>query len=545
MPTAATSSPPAPRAHLPLLVAALTGLAAAQRFVHDDAFIAFRYARHLAQGHGLVWNVGERVEGYTDFLWTLLMAAAMRLGLEPVATSIVLGLAAFAAALAATYSLGRRCDLSHGAGLLMVALLGTNHTFYRFATGGLESSLQCALLAWATVAVLDALDAGLHARRALGLSALLTLAVLTRPDSVVIAGVLGAAALLAAATRRDRHAGAGALALIAPMALVLGAWTAWRVRYYGDLLPNTFWAKVGPGETLLQGAGYAASFALFYFAPLVLLAPFVRWGALARAVDRRVALLAAVVATWTAAVVWEGGDFMEYRFFVAVLPAIVVLAGWAVIRHGRGPLVTAAFAVLMLGASFAQSRRATLPLGIETVRQMSGHIEYLSQDWDGVGRALHRLFRAEDGVSIATTAAGAVPYYAELPAVDMHGLTDRWIARHGMAYSRRSGHRRLATIADLRRRSVTLVLGHPQQDEVADRDRHVFRLADLQRFRVYADRLDELPAGVRVIELPTSATYDVPALYLTPNAAVERGIREQGWRTYPVLPDSVSPARAR
>ena len=50
-------------------------LAWQHRFLQDDAFISFRYARNLATGHGLVWNPGERVEGYTNFLWTLLMAA--------------------------------------------------------------------------------------------------------------------------------------------------------------------------------------------------------------------------------------------------------------------------------------------------------------------------------------------------------------------------------------------------------------------------------------------------------------------------------------
>ena len=51
--------------------------------VAEDAFIAFSFAKNLASGHGLVWNPGEPpVEGYTDFLWVLLSAAAIRLGLS-------------------------------------------------------------------------------------------------------------------------------------------------------------------------------------------------------------------------------------------------------------------------------------------------------------------------------------------------------------------------------------------------------------------------------------------------------------------------------
>ena len=43
------------------------------RFFYDDAFITFRYAANLAHGHGLVFNPGERVEGYSNFLWTVLL----------------------------------------------------------------------------------------------------------------------------------------------------------------------------------------------------------------------------------------------------------------------------------------------------------------------------------------------------------------------------------------------------------------------------------------------------------------------------------------
>ena len=52
-------------------------------FLGDDAFISFRYARNLAEGHGLVWNPGEAVEGYTNFLWVVLMAAGIGAGAEP------------------------------------------------------------------------------------------------------------------------------------------------------------------------------------------------------------------------------------------------------------------------------------------------------------------------------------------------------------------------------------------------------------------------------------------------------------------------------
>src|SRR5262245_5079445 len=58
--------------------------AAAYWFLTDDAFISFRYARNFSAGAGLVFNPGfERVEGYSNFLWVLILAAGNRLGWAP------------------------------------------------------------------------------------------------------------------------------------------------------------------------------------------------------------------------------------------------------------------------------------------------------------------------------------------------------------------------------------------------------------------------------------------------------------------------------
>ena len=74
---------------LTLRIAALAGREG-QHLLFDDAFISFRYAQNFANGLGLVFNEGERVEGYTNFLWTVLLAGAARLGLDIVSTSVVL-----------------------------------------------------------------------------------------------------------------------------------------------------------------------------------------------------------------------------------------------------------------------------------------------------------------------------------------------------------------------------------------------------------------------------------------------------------------------
>src|SRR5581483_12303609 len=77
-----------------LVAAAAAGLIAHSllwNFVTDDAFISFVYSRNLAKHGQLVFNLGEHVEGYTNFLWTVLLAGLMKVGLQPEIMSRVLG----------------------------------------------------------------------------------------------------------------------------------------------------------------------------------------------------------------------------------------------------------------------------------------------------------------------------------------------------------------------------------------------------------------------------------------------------------------------
>ena len=76
-------------------------------FTIDDAYITFRYAGNLARGHGPVYNPGERVEGYTSFLWMLLMAVVSAIGWDPVIAAKVLGTACSLLTLLVTYRLAR------------------------------------------------------------------------------------------------------------------------------------------------------------------------------------------------------------------------------------------------------------------------------------------------------------------------------------------------------------------------------------------------------------------------------------------------------
>ncbi|HEX9671069.1 MAG TPA: hypothetical protein VGC93_16500, partial [Thermoanaerobaculia bacterium] len=113
----------------------------------DDAFISFRYAANLAEGHGLVFNVGERVEGYTNFLWTLLLAGGAALGLDLPRLSVALAAAAGIAAIGLLARLARHAlpetPLLAALPPLLWAALGSQP---RFVVSGMETLLFAALL---------------------------------------------------------------------------------------------------------------------------------------------------------------------------------------------------------------------------------------------------------------------------------------------------------------------------------------------------------------------------------------------------------------
>ena len=542
---------------LVVLVVALAALAWHLRFLQDDAFISFRYAANLAHGHGLVWNPGEQIEGYTNFLWTLLLGGAVALGLDPAPTSLVLGIACFVLTLLATFRLARFVLGSAWPALGVVALLGTNYSFAAYATGGLETQLQACLLTWAAhLALSAAFEDRARPSRLAGLSLVCGLALLTRLDSalfVAVLGVLVVVALYRPAWLARPHAvssagagvarpGRGALVwLFLPALLLVGPWLAWKWGYYGDLLPNPFHVKVGSGTSLVRGLYYVALFCvsyLFAHVPVLVLAAFARRPAALR--EPAGALLGLALA-WTLYVVGVGGDFMEFRFLVPMLPVGFVLAGWLFFARVRPVWLRVALALAVVGGSAHHALTfGRVQHGVESVELLQAHIT--SEHWSQAGERLAETFPAgPDDVTIATTAAGVIPYYSGLRTVDMLGLNDRWIARHGEVVGTRPGHRRWAPLGYLLRRRVNLVIGHPWV--VLRAFRPSFEsLEELVRNSVpFEGPLPEAARAARLVELPLDRRTKLLMLYLVPSPRVEQALQRGALTVVPLGGAPASP----
>ena len=220
-------------------------------FLCDDAFVSFRYARNLLEGHGLVFNPGEYVEGYSNFLWVLELAALWGVfGLRPEQVAPWLSVACTGGTLTAmVWWIARLPGLSHR-GLMAWMALGLVCSSATFAVwtsaGGLETRqfTMCIVLAVVGLTLYP------ERRRALlGVSLSLAAASLTRPEGPLFAACCFGwyAVQRRVATDTWRRDWRSVACLVVPFVMLVGAHYLFRYTYYGEWLPNTYYAKyVGP-----------------------------------------------------------------------------------------------------------------------------------------------------------------------------------------------------------------------------------------------------------------------------------------------------------
>ena len=492
-------------------------------FLCDDAFISFRYARNLAEGAGLVFNPGfERVEGYSNFLWVLILAAGAALGIPPERLANPLLLACGAGLLWLVLRHARE-SLPQGVSPLWLAFplaaLALNRSFAVWSTSGLETRLFELFAVGGVLASAAELRSAQPGRADLPRSSLwLAGAALTRPDGVGIA-LCVLAARIAIERARGRFAWPAALRAIAIVALPVAAQLLFRWLYYGDLVPNTYHAKVGGRSWWSVGALHLASFALEYAAWLWL--PLLAAGALALLRDGRgefPLLCAAAVLPHALYFASIGGDHFEYRPLDLYLPLAALLAfhGACALRRraarwGRA-LPLAVFALLALSNLLPELAHRDHPPGYRTgfpgetprddyraelidtrarawllrVPGLRDQVEALNavaarttRHFVGVRQEEHAAFLASaelearwlrEGVLagwipadafVAIDSVGAIPYRTRLRTLDRLGLTDRRVAREGEPGIRRSmGHEKHASEAYRVLRGVDLDSAH-------------------------------------------------------------------------------------
>jgi hypothetical protein len=518
-------------------------------WICDDAFITLRYVDHANDGLGLVYNRGERVEGYTHFLWTILIWLFARLGIDPVRAATWLPVPFYLGTLWLLLRAGgvrgagpSRANAGRGTTPLLpggsgtaggtallwpvAALLWAVHReALVFASSGLETAAYTffLLLGFHLAAAADA------PRGRTAAVCAYTIATLLRPEGAMHLGIALAYNLMRAPRGARRRELVLSLGLVAAMLLPL---VVWRYLYYRDWLPNPFYAKSAARPYWEQGWYYVWLYFRYYAAlgiaavaglVLVLLRP----GPLVLAV-----LHAAGVVVATA---YVGGDFMFARFLLPATPFLALLAAHAVRQAGRLRL---AGALLVVTATLAGGvwrehtlRWPKMPRGI-----VDEHSFYPPADVAARrerARVVAACLESTDAAFLVLGAQAMLAYFGRFPvALEMHGLTDRTIARLPLGDRGRPGHERRPPLEYLLERRVRFLILQPGSEprrpyarirfgelvgEIVTYDRalmeHVRRCADVEfvEFPAYLDdylqRAQAMPPGALARDLEAFRVY--------------------------------------
>ena len=316
-----------------LLVAGLVPVLATDA-PQDDAYITYRYARNFANGDGFVFNAGEEpVEGYTNFLWTLIIGLGMRAGFDPERFAPGLGLAATVGVALLTALLARALGARSWLAALAALVYAVRPGLTVHAMSGLETPLFALLLLGG---LLPRMRSERRPRDDLVSGLCLALTALTRPEGMLLFGLLELADAFAALRTRQGIAPwlGSAVRRAIPFVLIVGAHLAWRLSKYGDWVPNTFHAKVA-GGSVVWAHGFGYSFDAIRSLGLILFAlPYLLAGAVE---GRRARLTCLWISTvYLVYVGYVGGDYIPgFRFLLPIMPLWCALSASSLDLAGR------------------------------------------------------------------------------------------------------------------------------------------------------------------------------------------------------------------
>jgi hypothetical protein len=385
-------------------------------FSIDDAAISWRYSAHLASGEGLRWNLeGPPVEGYSNFLWVLMLALMGRVGFEIEAASKILGLAFGLASFALLALLCRRLWKENRFWWTPLLFLAVTPEWAMWTMSGLELASFAAFVLLAIVALSDP-----QRINRVTLSVALTGVVLSRPEGIGVCLLLLAVAVMlprSDSSRKDRLQEMTWPALTT-VAVAVGL-VLFRLSYFGYPMPNTVYAKFSlecpslPAvlRWLLLGVPFLVAWGLALWKPET---PRNRW-------TLAIALLILLGHTAMTLPVSSVMNF-DHRYHIPFMALLVLAAPCLLDILWNRRRVTALVALAVM---------AIWPLkGFPAV--------HLRRFWESQRivsqRCIAENLRTLPGrPTVALQDAGRIPYWCDLPYIDAWGLCDVEFARQGFS----------------------------------------------------------------------------------------------------------------
>ncbi len=459
----------------------------------DDAYISYRYARNLVNGNGLVYNPGERVEGYSNFLYVLLMAPAFFfLGdAQAYLFSLGLNLVFISAAFLVFYFHIR--DRLPWPWTRIACVLFAICPFMWWAVGsGLETPLivLIQLLIWIAV---SRVETSPSPRGIALLCIALSLSILARADGFIAPAI----AIVYLVVKRHHRTAACAMAATA---LTFGIYVSWRLAYYGYPLPNTYYAKVAGPLAMRVGNGFDQLMEITFkwgmlpqaiglllplvflpydalrrhkglFAPLVPIV-LIPYNTLRKYKDLFPSLLPIILGAYNAlrkctrlasplrpilVLPYNVFRIKDKGFVDSISFEMFFALSWLIYWHYIGgdflgerfvlflfPLGT--YALFKHLAPRVHKRAAILAiaagLGLFQLTPLAAHphFNYTFKKYDAWKVTGQFLRDRYPGNTIAVDAAGKIPFFSGLYTIDMLGLNDKHIGHLPIKRFRHSGH---------------------------------------------------------------------------------------------------------
>jgi len=389
-------------------------------FTIDDAYISFRYAKNWVAGYGLVYNIGERVEGYTNFLWIVLIALFMKIHLLPPISAKILGIILLGYSLYLTYQISRHLTGSNTHSIPWSIVLCTTYPHLIVASlEGLETPLFTTLI---LILFYMLIKNNVKISFIIIIGCILSCLAMTRPDGILF---IIPTILIIYKISPTRIKVKAIQILIIVFIITYGSYFLWRLYYYHQLLPNTFYAKqMATGYLIIRGFKSLNKFffdQILSITILTIITIMLNWRN--HVIQWLIGfILARIIFVLLSGEAWMG----YYRFCTPILPLLVILSSYTLnlillqyseIQRPKRYIYLLIIIVTLLhpiSKSIKHHKMATL------------YATGLTQAHIRLGIDLQKY--APKGAILACADAGALPYYSNLPTIDIMGLTDRHIA---------------------------------------------------------------------------------------------------------------------
>jgi arabinofuranosyltransferase len=483
------------------------------KWIGDDIFIGLRYVQNFVAGNGLVYNIGERVEGFTDFLWLMLVSLFTKYHFDPVHTVQTLGILSSVSTLSISALLVYKISKQYRLFFIpfITIALALNYDYNVWATGGLETAFFTTLI---TAAFYTFFFTDFQERKKLLVSGLfLSLAMMTRPDALLITFAVNGLFLIGQLLKRtaiSKIISALFLLNLAFICLYI-PYFLWRFNYYGFIFPNTYYDKLG-NETLF-GKGFY--YLWLYFKPhfttflIAILPPFVLLPLLKQKpleqlkifiADRwNAAFLTAIIVVYTYLIIFiakVGGDFMHARFVIPMTPLIYFIIFYSLLKlHFLGEKNLNILLIVLLLCSFVETNiradvfkapdkdgKIITTLNRDVADERWAYTSYLPIENEmKLGKALHNAFQGIDAKLLVRGGQACLAYYANFNyEQEYHGLTDTLIAHSKVEHRGRIGHEKHATYEYLQNKGIHFLFNRTS----LSKDQYKFAQLDIPPYSV-------------------------------------------------------------